>query len=77
MILILIQLDPNWYQRYWLDEHPRQRASAAASADRDRLALWPLLLVAAIAVFIVWASDGTSPPDGHMASRDLQTEITP
>jgi hypothetical protein len=77
MILIPFQVDPNWYQRYWLDEHPRQRASAAASADRDRLALWPLLLVVAIAVFIVWASDVSSTPDEHMASRNLQAEIAP
>jgi Ser/Thr protein kinase RdoA (MazF antagonist) len=54
---------------------------SAYPSERDRairpLALWPLLLVVAIVVFIVWASDGTSTPDQHMASPYLQGGIAP
>lgn len=54
---------------------------AAYPSERDRgnrpLALWPLLLVVAIAAFIVWASDGTSRPDQHMASPYMQVRMAP
>ena len=50
-------------------------------SERDRairpLALWPVLLVIAIAVVIVWASDSTSTPDQHMASPYLQARMAP
>ena len=54
---------------------------AAHPSERDHairpLALWPLLLVVAIVVFIVWASDGTSTPDEHMASPYQQAGMAP
>jgi hypothetical protein len=54
---------------------------ASYPSERDRairpLALWPLLLVVAIAVFIVWASGGSSAPDRHVTSPYLQERIAP
>jgi hypothetical protein len=54
---------------------------ASYPSERDRairpLALWPLLLVVAIASFVVWASDGTSRSDQHMASPYLQERMAP
>jgi hypothetical protein len=57
----------------FLSAHPSERGDRAIRP----LALWPLLLVGAIVVFIVWASDGTSTPDQHMASPYLQTGMAP
>jgi hypothetical protein len=54
---------------------------AAYPSERDRtirpVALWSLLLVVAIASFIVLASDGTSRPEQHMASPYLQERMNP
>jgi len=54
---------------------------ASYPSERDRtirpLALWPVLLVVAIAAFIVWSSDSTLPPDHHMASPYLQAGMAP
>jgi len=54
---------------------------ASYPSERDRairpLALWPLLLAVAIAFFVVWASDGTSRSDQHMASPYLQERMAP
>jgi hypothetical protein len=54
---------------------------AAYPSERDPairpLALWPLLLVIAIVVFVVWASDGTSTPDQQLASPYLQAATAP
>jgi hypothetical protein len=54
-------------------------ASYPSERDRDirPLALWPLLLVVAIAAFIVWSSDSTLPPDQYMASPYLQVGMAP
>lgn len=50
-------------------------------SERDRairpLALWPLVLVAAIVAFIVWASDGTGTPDHHITSPYLEAGMAP
>ena len=54
---------------------------ASYPSERDHairpLALWPLLLVVAIAACLVWASDGTSTPDQHMTSPYLQARMAP
>ena len=54
-------------------------ASYPSEGDREirSLALWTLLLVVAIASFVVWESDGTSRPDQHMASPYLQERMAP
>jgi len=41
------------------------------------LALWPLLVVVAIAAFVVWSSDRPSTSDQHMASPYLQAGMAP
>jgi hypothetical protein len=41
------------------------------------VALVPLILVAAIVAFIVWASDRESTPGEHMASPYLQARMAP
>ena len=54
-------------------------ASYPSESDRAirPLALWPLLLVIAIAAFIVWASDARSTPDQHISSPYLQERMAP
>jgi hypothetical protein len=54
---------------------------ASFPSERDHairpLALWPLLLVVAIVVFVVWASDRTSIADQYMTSPYLQAGMAP
>jgi hypothetical protein len=54
---------------------------ASFRSERDPairpLALWPWLLVVAIAACLVWASDGTSKPDQPMTSPYLQARMAP
>ena len=59
-----------------LDSFLAAYPSERGSADRP-LALWPLVLVIAIVVFIVWASHGRSTPDEHAASPYLQARMAP
>jgi len=53
---------------------------ASYPSERDHairpLALWPLLVVVAIA-FVVWSSDRPSTSDQHMASPYLQAGMAP
>jgi hypothetical protein len=54
---------------------------ASYPSERDHairpLALWPLLVVVAIAAFVVWSSDRRSTSDQHMASPYLQAGMAP
>ena len=54
---------------------------ASFPSERDHairpFALWPLLVVVAIVVFVVWASDRTSTPDQYMTSPYLQAGMAP
>jgi len=57
----------------FLSNYPSERGDRAI---RPR-ALCPLFLVVAIAVFVVWASGGTSKPDQHMTAPSLQARMAP
>ena len=54
---------------------------SAYPSERDHtirpLALWPLLAVIAIVIFIVWASDGRSTPDQNVSSPYMQAGMAP
>jgi hypothetical protein len=54
---------------------------SAYPSERDHtirpFELWPLLAVVAIAAFLVWASDGSAPPDQHMSSPYMQARMAP
>jgi hypothetical protein len=56
----------------FLADYPSERGS-----KNRPLALWPFVVVVAIGVFIVRASDGTSTSDQHMASPYLQAGMAP